>query len=154
MVAGTGADAVRLAVASRMGADIVLDVEREDPLQKVNEITGGGWGGGLDFVFEASGNPKSIPQGLAMVRGGGKVILIGIHPTTAEFSPTDLVRGRKSLIGAYAYETETWRRSLALLASGRVQVEPMITHKLPLAQAEEGFELAVRREAAKVIFVP
>ena len=154
MVVGTGVDVRRLAVASRLGADIVFDGQRQDPVQKVAEITGGGAGSGLDFVFEASGNPQSIPQGLAMVRDGGKVVLIGIHPTTAEFSPTELVRRRKSLVGAYAYETETWHRSLALLASGRVQVEPLITHRLPLVRAQEGFELAVRKQAAKVIFIP
>lgn len=154
MVAGTGVDKKRLAVARKLGADVILDVEKEDPVKKVAEITGGGFGGGLDVVFEASGNPKSVPQAINMVRGGGKVVLIGIHPTTAEFSPTDLVRGRKSLIGAYAYEPETWQRGLALLASGRITVEPMITHKLPLSEATKGFELAVHKEAAKVLFIP
>lgn len=154
LVAGTGADARRLAVAEKLGADVIIDVEREDPVQKAAQLAGGGFGGGLDFVFEATGNPLSIPQGLAMIRGGGKLVLIGIHAGKAEFAPTELVRGRKSILGAYAYETDTWRRALALLASGRVTVEPMITHTVPFSRAEEAFELAVRREAAKVILVP
>lgn len=154
LVAGTGADAGRLAVAARMGADVTVDVDREDPVQRAAEIAGSGFGAGLDLVFEATGNPTSVSQALSMVKGGGKVVLIGIHAAHAEFSPTDLVRGRKSLIGAYAYEAATWQRALALLASGRVVVQPMITHTLPLARAEEGFELAVRKEAAKVVLIP
>jgi threonine dehydrogenase-like Zn-dependent dehydrogenase len=154
MMVGTGVDKKRLAVARKLGADVILDVDKEDPIRKAMEITGGGFGGGLDVVFEATGNPKSVPQAINMVRGGGKVVLIGIHATMAEFSPTDLVRGRKSLIGAYAYEPETWQRALALLASGKIKVEPMITHKLPLSKATEGFELAAHKEAAKVIFIP
>ena len=149
MTAGTSADRRRLEVAERLGADIVVDVEREDTVSRAMETSGR-----LDFVFEATGNPKSIPQALSMVRSGGKVILIGIHPGPAEFDPTEVVRGRKSLIGAYAYGPETWERALALLAAGRLVVEPMITHRIPLLEAREGFELAVRREAAKVLFIP
>jgi len=149
MVAGTSADKRRLDVAERLGADIVVDVEREDTVSRAMETSGR-----FDFVFEATGNPKSVPQALSMVRSGGKVILIGIHPGPAEFDPTEVVRGRKSLIGAYAYGPETWKRTLALLAAGRLVVEPMITHRIPLLEAREGFELAVRREAAKVLFIP
>jgi len=89
-----------------------------------------------------------------MVRPGGKLILIGIHSGPAEFNPTELVRSKKSIIGAYAYEPETWQRALALLSSRRVAVEAIITHRVPLAEARRGFELAVRREAAKVLFIP
>ncbi|MGB2800068.1 MAG: alcohol dehydrogenase catalytic domain-containing protein [Dehalococcoidia bacterium] len=149
MVAGTSADKKRLDVAERLGADIVVDVDKEDTVSRAMESSGR-----FDFVFEATGNPKSVPQALSMVRSGGKVILIGVHPGPAEFDPTELVRGRKSLIGAYAYGPETWERTLALLASGRVTVEPMITHRIPLSEAREGFELALRREAAKVLFIP
>ncbi|MBN2284056.1 MAG: alcohol dehydrogenase catalytic domain-containing protein [Deltaproteobacteria bacterium] len=154
MMVGTGTDMKRLEVARLLGADAMLNVEEDDPAATAAELTGGGFGAGLDIVFEASGNPASIPQALNMVRPGGKVVLIGIHPDTAEFSPTDVVRGRKSLIGAYAYEPDTWKRALALLSSGQITVEPMITHKLPLTEGERGFKLAAAKEAAKVIFIP
>jgi threonine dehydrogenase-like Zn-dependent dehydrogenase len=64
------------------------------------------------------------------------------------------VRGKKSIIGAYGYEPETWQRALALLSSRRVAAEAMITHRVPLTEAQKGFELAVKREAAKVLFIP
>jgi len=65
-----------------------------------------------------------------------------------------MVRGRKALIGVYGYEPQTWQRGLALLASGRIDLEPMITHRLPLDRAEEGFDLARTKEAVKVVFRP
>lgn len=154
MVAGTGADRRRLEIAGTLGADVIINVDSEDPVSRVMEVTGKGFRAGLDFVFEASGNPRSVPQALSMVRAGGKVILIGIHPASAEFQPTDLVRRSKSIIGAYGYDSDIWNRSLSLLSSGKVQVEPMITHRLPLSEAGEGFEMAVRKEAAKVLFIP
>jgi threonine dehydrogenase-like Zn-dependent dehydrogenase len=89
-----------------------------------------------------------------MIKPGGKVILIGIHPSSAEVQTTDLVRGGKSIIGARGYDRDIWLRSLTLLSSDKVKVEPMITHRLTLPEAKKGFELAVRKEAAKVLFIP
>jgi len=154
MMTGTSADKVRLEIAGRLGADVLIDVNHEDPVSRAMALTKDRGAAGFDFVFEASGFPGNIAQALSMVRRGGKVILIGIYPSKAEFQPTEFVRNAKSLLGSYGGDTETWRRSLALLASGQVRVEPMITHRMPLTEAREGFELAVRKEAAKVLFIP
>jgi 2-desacetyl-2-hydroxyethyl bacteriochlorophyllide A dehydrogenase len=150
MMAGTRGDEKRLDLARRFGADLIVDVEQEDPAATARNVSGGG----LDIVFEATGNPKSVSQALDMVRAGGKVVLIGIHAALAEFDPTPMVRGRKSIIGAYGYNVQTWRRAIALISSGKVDPEAIITHRLPLIDGEEGFELAIKRDAAKVIFLP
>jgi len=154
MAAGTSNDSMRLNIAREMGADMTINVDKEDIVSMAKELTGGGSRSGLDVVLEASGNPKSVTQAVHMVRPGGKVILIGIHPKPAEIPTTELVRQSKSIIGAYSYDAEIWQRCIALLTSGRVQVKSMITHRLPLTEADEGFEAAVSRKAAKVIFVP
>ncbi len=150
MMAGTGVDKIRLDLARRLGADITIDVEKEDLPSKAMELTGRGF----DLVFEATGNPKSVSQGLDMIRPGGKVVLIGIHSGPAEFDPTPMVRGRKALVGAYAYDAQTWKRALSIISSGQVDPEAVITHRFPLSQAEKGFDLAIRKEAVKVLFVP
>ena len=49
---------------------------------------------------------------------------------------------------------ERKQRAIALMASGRVDVGPVITHRLPLGRAEEGFELALKKEAGKILFSP
>jgi 2-desacetyl-2-hydroxyethyl bacteriochlorophyllide A dehydrogenase len=154
LMAGTSSDAKRFELADKCGADVMVDVEKEDPVKTVTKMTGGGAKYGLDLVFEATGNPKSIPQGLDMLRPGGKVIMIGIHSGPAEFDPTWAVRQRKSLIGSYIYNPDTWQRAIALMAAGRVDVTPVITHRLPLERAEEGFQLALRKEAGKILFAP
>ena len=154
MVAGTGADTKRLEVARELGADVTVDVDEEDLVAKAAELTGGGLRAGLDLVFEASGNPRSVTQAVNMVRPGGTAVLIGIHPAPAEIPTTQLVRQSKSIIGAYGYDTDTWLRAISLLTTGRVRTEPMITHRLPLTEAVAGFEAAVSREAVKVIFLP
>lgn len=150
IVAGAGVDTKRLAIARELGADLTIDVTKDDPVKKAMELTRNGF----DIVLEASGNPKSVPQALAMVKPGGKVILIGIHPAPGEIPTTDVVRRSKSIIGAYGYDVDIWKRALTLLNNGMVRVEPMITHRLPLSEANHGFELLVNKEATKVIFIP
>jgi 2-desacetyl-2-hydroxyethyl bacteriochlorophyllide A dehydrogenase len=150
MVAGAAPDAKRLSVAAELGADVTIDVTKEDPVKKAITLTRRGF----DVVLEASGNPKSIPQALAMVKPGGKVILIGIHPAPGEIPTTDVVRQSKSIIGAYGYDADIWNRAITLLNTKKVKVDSMITHRLPLTEAIHGFELLVKKEATKVIFIP
>jgi threonine 3-dehydrogenase len=150
MVAGAALDAKRLAIANELGADVTIEITKEDPIKKAQSLTRRGF----DIVFEASGSPKSIPQALAMVRPGGKVILIGIHPAPGEIPTTDVVRSSKTIIGAYGYDADIWNRAINLLKTNKVKVDSMITHRLPLTEGVKGFELLVKKEAAKVIFTP
>jgi 2-desacetyl-2-hydroxyethyl bacteriochlorophyllide A dehydrogenase len=150
MVAGAAPDTKRLAVAIELGADLTIDVTKEDPVKKASSLTRRGF----DVVLEASGSPRSVSQAVAMVKPGGKVILIGIHPAPGEIPTTEVVRQSKSIIGAYGYDADIWNRALTLLNTGKVKTEPMITHRLPLTEATHGFELLVKKEATKVIFIP
>ena len=154
LVAGTAADGMRLALAKRLGADVTVDVTQVDLAARAGELTGGGF----DLVFEATGSPPAIQQSLDLVKRGGQVVLLGIYGAPAELDPTPMVRASKNLISAYgygeAYTEATWQRALGLLASGRIDVEPIITHRLPLARAEEAFQLALQKQAAKVLLIP
>ena len=151
MIAGTSADSERLEVAKRLGTDVIIDVTKEDMVGRALEATGGE---GLDLVFEATGNTVTLPQALRMVRFGGKVVLLGMYADLAHFNPVDVVKGSKSIIGAIAYEPQTWKRALALVAKRVVMPEAIISHRLPLREAEKGFELAATKEATKVLFIP
>ena len=150
MVAGAAPDTKRLALATELGADVTIDVTKEDPVKRAIALTRRGF----DVVLEASGSPKSVPQALQMVKPGGKVILIGIHPAPGEIPTTDVVRQSKSIIGAYGYDADIWNRAIMLLNTKRVKVESMISHRLPLTDANHGFEMLAKKEATKVIFMP
>jgi 2-desacetyl-2-hydroxyethyl bacteriochlorophyllide A dehydrogenase len=150
MITGADGDEKRLDLAKQLGADLTINVMKEDPVKLAREMSRGG----LDIVFEATGNPKAVQQALDMVRNGGKVILIGIHSGPASFDPTPMVRRRKSIICAYSYSAQTWQRSIELISGGVIDAEAVITHRVPLDRAEEGFRLALEKEAAKVLFIP
>lgn len=150
MMVGAGGDEKRLEMAERIGADLSVNILHDNPVKRARAISPAG----LDIVYEATGNPASVAQALDMVRNGGKVILIGIHSGPASFDPTPLVRRSKSIIGAYAYNVETWQRAIELFTNGSVDPEAVISHRVALDAAEEGFKLALRKEAVKVLFIP
>ena len=149
IITGTSADANRLEIAKKLGIDITVNVDEEDPVKAVTRLVGR-----VNFVFEATGISRTIPQGLKMLNNGGKLMVIGIHAEDATFPTRELVRRQKSIIGVYNYSETTWKRCLALMASGAVNPEPMITHRVPFSKGAKGFELAHNKTAAKVIFVP
>ena len=146
VVTGTAVDQHRLEIAKQLGADVIVDVGLGDPVDQIKAAAGQ-----MDFVFEATGIPQTISQGLDVLKNGGKVMVVGIHASKASFDPIDLVRNRKSLVGVYGYDRNTWLRALSLMSSGKINLAPIITHRLPLSRGKEGFELAVSRTAAKVV---
>lgn len=75
IVTGLSQDKDRLAIAKSLGADETIDVEKEDPVEKVKAMTGGL---GAAKVLEVSGSPKAFRQGLEMLRKGGTLVVFGI----------------------------------------------------------------------------
>ncbi len=147
VVTGTGVDRHRLDIAKQLGADITVDVGQGDPVARIKAAAGP-----LDVVFEATGIPHTISQGLEVLKNGGKVMVMGIHGDKATFDPIDLVRRSKTLVGVYGYDRNTWSRALRLMSTGKIDITPIITHQLPFSQGKKGFELASSRAAAKVVF--
>ena len=131
---------MRLRLAERLGADEVMVVD-DDAGAALAARAAALDGGGFDLVFEATGSPAAIQQSIDLVKRGGQVVLLGIYGAPAAIDPTPMVRARKNIVSAYGYGaggTTTWQRALRLLAAGRLDVEPIITHRVPLAQAEDG----------------
>ncbi|MDE0027083.1 MAG: alcohol dehydrogenase catalytic domain-containing protein [Spirochaetaceae bacterium] len=156
VVAGTGADGMRLGLAERLGADEVTVVDGDAGAALAARAASLD-GGGFDLVFEATGSPAAIQQSIDLVKRGGQVVLLGIYGAPAAIDPTPMVRARKNIISAYGYgvgDAATWQRALRLLAAGRLDVEPIITHRVPLAHAEDGFRLVLQKQAAKVLLIP
>ncbi len=108
----------------------------------------------MDLVFEAAGTPAAIQQGLNMLKPGGTLIVIGIHSRPAEIDPFGLVLGNKTIRGVIGNTAEMWHRAIKLIASGCVDTETLITHRVPFEEASRGFKLAASQEAVKVIFIP
>jgi len=151
VVTGVSADEERLAVARKLGADAVINVEKEDSVEAIKSLTDG-WG--ADVVFEASGASSARRQAFDIVRRCGKVGLIGLTGKPTDINLDRIVEGELDVKGSWGTVWTSWRRTLDLLSSGAIKVSPLITAKLPLEDWRKGFEMMEERKALKVLLVP
>ncbi|HET7290954.1 MAG TPA: L-threonine 3-dehydrogenase [Vicinamibacteria bacterium] len=143
----------RLALATRMGADRVIDTTREDAVAAVKAETSGH---GADVVLEMSGHPDGVRQAFKMLRAGGRISLLGIpsQPVTLDLAEDVIFKGA-SVLGINGRRMwQTWYQGQALLRAKKVDLTPLVTHTLPLAEIEKGMELLRAGEAAKIILYP
>jgi len=148
IVVGRGA---RLELAKRLGVDEVVDYEQSDPVQALRELTGGR---GPERVYECSGDPAAVGQGLAAVRRGGRVALLGLAGgKTAQIAPDALTLHEVDLMGIRS-SPNAYPAMIELLATGAVQVEPLLTHVYPLERIRDAFDAFRAREAIRPILKP
>ena len=125
-------------MARQMGADLVLDA-RDDVVARLRAETDGN---GVDIVLEMSGSAAALHQGLAAVTNGGRVSLLGTHtvPATIDLSQEVIFKGIRiyGITGRRLWDT--WYRTTALLEEG-LDITPIITHRLPLADYAQAFDL-------------
>jgi threonine 3-dehydrogenase len=152
VVIATDTEPYRLELARRMRADVALDAGGPDTAERILDATGGD---GVDVVLEMSGAPAALASGLRLATRGGRVSLLGIFSDDVPVDLSDLVimKGLR-LYGIYGRRIyDTWERTQALLRGG-LDVSPIITHRLPLAEWEQAFDLIASRHAGKVVLAP
>ena len=143
--------AARRDIATRMGADIVLD-PAADPTGAVLAATAGD---GAGVIVDASGSVKAIAASLAYLRKGGRYFMIGNAKeplVIAEVGP-GLINKEIHLTGIHGRRMfSTWQVAESLLVGKRIDPAPIVTTRLPLERYVEGFEQLLAGEACKVLF--
>ncbi|WP_152541184.1 L-threonine 3-dehydrogenase [Kallotenue papyrolyticum] len=143
----------RLEMARMMGATDLLDA-RGDVVGAIMAATAGE---GVDVLLEMSGHPAAIDQGFAALRYGGYAALLGLPGKPLEHFDlaNHIVFKGATVYGVSGRKMyETWYRTRELVTTGRVDIAPIITHRLPLEAFAEAFEMMIRGEAAKVALLP
>jgi threonine 3-dehydrogenase len=138
----------RLALARRLGATLAADT-RETPLAEVQKQLG--MKEGFDVGLEMSGSEQALSEMLLNLCHGGRVALLGIpeRPTLVDWNL--VIFNSLTLKGVYGREMyETWYKMTVMIQSG-LDITPVITHRLPVARYEDGFEALRSGEAAKVV---
>jgi len=138
----------RVEAAKQFGADQAYLVEDNSQLSEIRAAT---QGRGVDVSFEAAGAQDAVDDAVAAVRPGGKVILAGI-PDDDRTSFSAATARRKGLtIKLVRRMKHTYPRAIELVSKGLIDVSSIVTHRFPLAQADEAFRVAERREGLKII---
>lgn len=139
---------VRFGVAKELGATHVVNGSKEDVVKRCREICGRD---NLGLVVECSGANIALKQAIEMLRPNGEVVRVGMGFKPMEFSINDITVNAINIIGHMGYDTTSWRNAIRLLETGRIKVQPMITHRLGLSEWEKGFEAMANMDAIKVI---
>jgi L-iditol 2-dehydrogenase len=145
-------EGIRFEKARELGADFTLNVDQEDPVKRILEMTNGL---GVDILIETSGGGKAIYQAFEMVRRLGRICAIGI--SGKEEVPIPYDRGIfKALRYDFCFSSSwtAWEKAICLISKDVLPIEKIITHKLPLEKWEEAFHLLENLQAAKVILIP
>ncbi len=103
---------------------------------------------GADVSFECVGLNETFKTAVESIRKGGRAVILGVFKCLTSFNAKGLVVGEKSIVGSVSHSADDFCRGISLIASGRVDVGPMITSRVGLEEIiERGFEeLAKNRE--------
>jgi L-iditol 2-dehydrogenase len=142
----------RLALAHRLGADVTIDATTGDPIAAIRKATDGS---GADAVIEAVGIGPTVQQAIGAARTGGHVTWVGNSAPVVEVPMQEVVTRELTIRGAYGSTTE-FDDAAELIASGRIDVGPLIEHQAPLDDGPSLFRALGegRLDAAKVLLRP
>jgi len=144
----------RLQLASRLGADETINARQEDTVENTKELTEGY---GADIVIEAIGLPATWEQALKMVRKGGTVLEFGGCPpgTEIKVGTEQLHYGETTILGTFHATPAHFKKALNLIASGTLNVKPLVTRKMRLDSIKEAFEiLTTSKTDIKIAILP
>jgi L-iditol 2-dehydrogenase len=143
-------NAGRRSQAADFGADLVVDPETEDPGEAVRARTGGL---GADVAILAIGIPKLVADAPNWVRKGGRVNLFAGF-SIGDSSPLDvnLLHYNELLVsGASALSRRDYEQAMKMIASGRIDIGRLVTHRFPLHEFAEAVRMAASGNALKVV---
>jgi threonine 3-dehydrogenase len=138
----------RLDLAKRMGATRVVDVRNERLSDVQREL---GMTEGFDVGLEMSGNPDAFRDMLVQMCHGGKIAMLGIPSEDIAIDWNTVVFNMLTIKGIYGREMyETWYKMTVMLQSG-LDVSPVITHRFPYTEFQQGFDAMLSGQSGKVI---
>jgi len=142
----------RLEAALEMGAHKVVQAtptgdERTPILAGTHQL-------GVDVAFEVAGQNSAVETAIETVKPGGRVVLCGIPSVNQTSFRASTARRKGLTIKMVRRMKHTYPRAVKLVQTGQVDVKSIISHRFPLEQSHQAFEVAQRREGLKVIINP
>jgi len=143
----------RLKLAERMGASRTINSKDADAVSEIHKDTEGR---GAGVVLEMSGNDLAIRQAFRAVRNGGTVILFGLPAREVQLNiADDLIFKEAHVQGIVGREVfKTWYKLESILTSGKLDLQPLITHRMPLDHLDEAMRLVGSGNCGKIVLTP
>lgn len=146
----TGINEFQLRMAQRLGATKTFDNRQGNPVTNIRELSAGL---GVDRAFEVVGLEKTLTQTVESLRKGGKAVVLGIFEEPQVTLPANIFVHREiTVAGSQGYNWD-FQTAMELAASGRVDLQALITHQLPLLHLAQAFDLIYTppQETMKVV---
>ena len=136
----------KLAIAAKYPGIIPVDIQSESLVEKVKEVTGG-WG--ADVVFEASGSLKVYENIFDLLAPAGTLVLVGMPSGTVAFDVV-AAQAKEAHVETIFRYANVYAKAVALLASGKVDLKPLVSSVFPFEQSIAAFERAAEGRPADV----
>jgi len=140
------------AARERLGATHDILLPDDNLVDRVKELTGGE---GVDVVFITADDVSLVSQGVEMAKRRGRIVLVALlTDAPLQLTAYEIIRKELHIVGSIMSNHEDVRKAIELAASGQVDVDGILTHVLPIEEAQRGMELARTKDdgAIKVIF--
>lgn len=149
----TGTRPERLAIGKRYGADVIIDVTKEDPVAVIKRETGGL---GVDLTVEVTGDPIAAAQTIEMTARGGRISFIGDPVKPALMNIKKFVLDDMRAAGVRGEGRANCARALELFRTGELSAEGIVTHRFPLVDIQKALDIYINRKegAIKVVLEP
>lgn len=128
----------KLAIAQRLGADILVNAVKEDPVKAARSLDDGR---GVDVAFEYIGLPTTLTQAIRATRGGGTTVMVGIPAGDVSFNGLSFSLGAKTLTAIQGHTNRDLREVIHVRARGLLRTAETITHRLPFKDVEKAFAI-------------
>jgi 6-hydroxycyclohex-1-ene-1-carbonyl-CoA dehydrogenase len=141
----------KLEWAKQFGAYATVNAAGDDKVAKaIRKLTGGG----ADVVFEAIGKPETIQSAFDCVRPGGRLVVIGYTDLPVELSAAKIMFREMEVVGSLGCRLVDYPRIMQLCSEGKLKVRPLVTHRFPLAEIEQAFQVMKDGKSLRSIVIP
>lgn len=149
VVGGTSIDGQRLDMAKQIGADFSINIERDKISDLIHDLTDGN---GADVLLECSGAIPAVEMGIDLLKKTGTFTQIGLSAKPLSIVFDKIVFKEINVFGSLSKTNFSWRKTLKVLSSKKIDVKPLITHTLPLVSWEKAFKIAGEKKGLKILF--
>ena len=137
----------KLEWARQLGAWAAINAQAVDVKKEVKRLLGGG----ADVGIEAIGNPRTIEQAFECLRPGGRLCVVGYTDQVAALNAARLMFREMEIVGSLGCRPVDYPKIIQLVAQGRVQLKPVVTHRFPLDGVNEALDVLRRGEGLRII---
>jgi D-arabinose 1-dehydrogenase-like Zn-dependent alcohol dehydrogenase len=152
-----GAPEARLDIASALGADETLSIERTSPEERGERIKSLTGGRGADIVMEFTGHPQAFNEGLDLIRRGGRYVVVGqLGSGTTAIKPSLIVSKQLRILGSLSGRAKAYWKALDFIAAHRVDIpfERMISNRYTLDEVNIAMQRMKNYEEVKPVIAP